>query len=186
MKSIFLMFCTWKHQIPPVWLSLHVAPLFYTYHTVFRGQDTWHSRKHARISSRFIWPSMYRHTAPHSPHQKISAVRWQDPDPGRQWLCFLRLSLFITSLCKFVSETGRDWDKWLPFLLFAYREVPQASTGFSPFELLYGWRVQGLLDLLRKSSETASPEETTKSEKGIAQYVLEMRDHLESYLEKAQ
>lgn len=85
-----------------------------------------------------------------------------------------------------MSETGRDWDKWLPFLLFAYREVPQASTGFSPFELLYGWRVQGLLDLLRKSSETASLEETTKSEKGIAQYVLEMRDHLESYLEKAQ
>ena len=36
-------------------------------------------------------------------------------------------------LRKFVSDTGRDWDKWLPFVLFAYREVPQASTGFSPF-----------------------------------------------------
>lgn len=29
---------------------------------------------------------------------------------------------------------------------FAYREVP--STGFSPFKLLYGWPVQGPLDLL--------------------------------------
>ncbi len=27
-------------------------------------------------------------------------------------------------LNKFVSETGKDWDKWLPYLLFAYREVP--------------------------------------------------------------
>lgn len=37
-------------------------------------------------------------------------------------------------LKKFVSDTG----KWLPFLLFADREVRQASTGFSSFELLYG------------------------------------------------
>lgn len=75
-------------------------------------------------------------------------------------------------LRKFVSDTGRDSDKWLPFLLFAYREVPQASTGFSPFELLYGWWVQGPLDLLRKSWEAASSNETAKSEKGIVQYVL--------------
>lgn len=34
-------------------------------------------------------------------------------------------------LKKFVSDSGKDWDKWLPYLLFAYREVPQASTGFS-------------------------------------------------------
>ena len=27
-------------------------------------------------------------------------------------------------LRKFVDNTGRDWDKWLPFVLFAYREVP--------------------------------------------------------------
>ena len=27
-------------------------------------------------------------------------------------------------LQKFVDDTGRDWDKWLPFVLFAYREVP--------------------------------------------------------------
>ena len=41
-------------------------------------------------------------------------------------------------LRKFVNDTGCDWDEWLPCLLFAYREVPQASTGFSPFELLFG------------------------------------------------
>lgn len=89
-------------------------------------------------------------------------------------------------LRKFVSDTGRDWDKWLPFVLFAYREVPQASTGFSPFELLYGWRVQGPLDLLRKNWETASSGDVAKSEKGIVQYVLEMRDRLESYRDQAQ
>ncbi|XP_041840373.1 uncharacterized protein LOC121639280 [Melanotaenia boesemani] len=49
-------------------------------------------------------------------------------------------------LRKFVDDTGSDWDQWLPYLLFAYREVPQASTGFSPFELLYGHEVRGASD----------------------------------------
>ena len=27
-------------------------------------------------------------------------------------------------LRKFMNDSGSDWDQWLPFLLFAYREVP--------------------------------------------------------------
>ena len=30
-------------------------------------------------------------------------------------------------------EEDKDWDKLLPYLLFAYREVSQEPTGFSPF-----------------------------------------------------
>uniref|UniRef100_A0A3P9KG95 Gypsy retrotransposon integrase-like protein 1 n=1 Tax=Oryzias latipes TaxID=8090 RepID=A0A3P9KG95_ORYLA len=86
-------------------------------------------------------------------------------------------------LQKFVSDTGKDWDRWLPFLLFAYREVPQASTGFSPFELLYGWDVQGPLDLLKKSWEAKS---TKTSERGVIQFVLEMRERLAKYREEAE
>lgn len=56
-------------------------------------------------------------------------------------------------LQKFVADTGRDRDQWLFFLLFAHLEVPQASTGFSLFELLYGCDVQGSLDLLLKTLE---------------------------------
>jgi transposase InsO family protein len=54
-------------------------------------------------------------------------------------------------LKKTAVDEGKDWDKLLPYLLFAYREVPQASTGFSPFELLYGWQVRGPLDILKES-----------------------------------
>lgn len=39
---------------------------------------------------------------------------------------------------KFISENGKDWPQWILFLLFANRKVQQASTSFSPFELLYG------------------------------------------------
>ncbi len=38
-----------------------------------------------------------------------------------------------------------------PFVRCA--EVPQASTGFSPFELLYGRQPRGVLDVLRETWE---------------------------------
>ncbi len=40
------------------------------------------------------------------------------------------------------AEDKRDWDLMIPYVLFGIREVPQASTGFTPFELLFG-RQQG-------------------------------------------
>ncbi len=49
---------------------------------------------------------------------------------------------------KLVHEDTKNWDKWLEPLLFALPEVLQASTGFSPFELLYGRQPRGVLDVL--------------------------------------
>lgn len=40
-----------------------------------------------------------------------------------------------------LKTNAAAWDQWIPYLLFAYREVPYSSTGFSPFELLYGQEV---------------------------------------------
>ncbi|KAL2081694.1 hypothetical protein ACEWY4_023547 [Coilia grayii] len=85
-----------------------------------------------------------------------------------------------TMLRRFVSQTGTDWDDWLPYLLFAYREVPQASTGFSPFELLYGRQVRGPLDLLKDMWE-----EPKAVQQNVATYVLQMRQRLEEMSELA-
>lgn len=41
-------------------------------------------------------------------------------------------------LAKSVEKNGKDWDKHLPYVLFAYRSCLQQSTGESPFFLLYG------------------------------------------------
>ena len=46
-------------------------------------------------------------------------------------------------LRKTARTEGKDWDKLLPYLLFAYREVPQSSAGFSPLKLLYGRPIRG-------------------------------------------
>lgn len=67
----------------------------------------------------------------------------------------------------------RDWDSMLPYVLFAYREVPQATLGHSPFELLYGRDVRGPLDVL-KNEWIQNPE----MDKDILTYIMEVRDRL--------
>ena len=43
------------------------------------------------------------------------------------------------------SKEGKGWDILLPYVLLAYREVLQSTTGFLLFELLYGREVMGRL-----------------------------------------
>ena len=79
---------------------------------------------------------------------------------------------------KFAASNQRDWDEHLPYLLFAYREVPQESTGFSPFELLYGRRVRGPLDVLKEAWVGYEVEK-----ENVSVHVLEMRRCLEEMSE---
>ncbi|XP_067442125.1 uncharacterized protein [Thunnus thynnus] len=84
-------------------------------------------------------------------------------------------------LRKFVNDSGSDWNQWLPFLLFAYREVPQSSTGFSPFQLLYGHSVRGPMDVLKEAWEGPMPQQQCSE----LSYVLKMRDKLDQFQELA-
>ena len=61
-------------------------------------------------------------------------------------------------------------------VLFAYHEAPLASTGFAPFELLYGRDVRGPLMIVRElwTNEGAEPETKTTN-----QYVMDLREKLE-------
>ncbi|KAI2645214.1 Retrovirus-related Pol polyprotein [Labeo rohita] len=52
-------------------------------------------------------------------------------------------------LRRVAAEDKRDWDLMIPYVLFGIREVPQASTAFTPFELLFGRQPRGLLDIAR-------------------------------------
>ena len=91
-------------------------------------------------------------------------------------------------LRKFATQKKKDWDKLIPYVLFAYREVTQRSTRFSPFELLYGREVRGPLDVLRES--WVARERNTES---VVSHVLAIRERMEQMsslvkesLEKAQ
>ena len=60
-------------------------------------------------------------------------------------------------------EQTKEWDRYLPALLFAYREVPQESLQFSPFELMYGRQVRGPMQIIKQlwTEENAAPETRT-------------------------
>nr|XP_032806838.1 hexokinase-2-like [Petromyzon marinus] len=75
-----------------------------------------------------------------------------------------RLNGTLTSmLCHHVSASQSDWDLFIPGVLAAYRLAPHASTGFSPFYLMYGreseppMHVQLDLGLSRKGSPVPAP-----------------------------
>lgn len=79
-------------------------------------------------------------------------------------------------LKRMCSERPNDWDRFIGPLLFAYREAPQASMGFSPFELLYGRTVRGPMAILRElwTKDSVSDEVNT-----TYQYVVDLRERLE-------
>lgn len=79
-------------------------------------------------------------------------------------------------LKRMCSERPRDWDKYINPLLFAYREVPQESLGFSPFDLLYGRTVRGPMTILKELWTKEIPDEDVKT---TYQYVLDLRTRLE-------
>ena len=85
----------------------------------------------------------------------------------------MTLKQMLRRMC---AERPKDWDKYLPALLFAIREVPQESLGFSSFELLYGRNVKGPMAILR---ELWSGEASDEQFLSTYQYVIELRDRLE-------
>ena len=76
-------------------------------------------------------------------------------------------------LKKIIDVDGKNWDQLIPFVLFSIREVPQASTGFSPFELLYGRRPRGLLDLAKEAWE-----QQPSPHRSVIEYVDQMQERM--------
>ena len=96
-------------------------------------------------------------------------------NPKCNGLCERMNGVLKIMLKKMCQEKPKDWDRYLSAVLFAYREVPQASTGFSPFELLYGRTVRGPMQVLKELwTEKETPEVSN-----TYQYVLELRNRLE-------
>ena len=79
----------------------------------------------------------------------------------------------------FSAKNPKTWSKYLKLLLFAYREVPEKSTGFSPFELVYGWPVTGPLSLLKHQLLSKH------SDMNVVTHVCHIRETLKESMELA-
>jgi hypothetical protein len=87
------------------------------------------------------------------------------------------------ALKKMATERVRDWDRYIAPLLFAIRDAPQVSTGFSAFELLYGRTVRGPMSILKELWTEGTEEPELKS---TYQYVIDLRDKSEATCQLAQ
>ena len=75
------------------------------------------------------------------------------------------LERFHGTLKRMMQKRGnasKEWDMYLPYLCFAYRDSVHTATGFTPFQLLFGRDVRGPLSLLKAhltdtTEETSSP-----------------------------
>ena len=74
-----------------------------------------------------------------------------------------------------MSDKPGDWDLKLPDLLWAYREIPNETTGLSPFQLVYGKMARGPLSVLRDNWVEEYPPMLNKSS---TQYLESLKDNL--------
>jgi len=59
-----------------------------------------------------------------------------------------RLHSTLEAIIGKARSSGLVWVKQLPFVLFALRQSPNRSLGFSPYELVYGQHVRTPLDVI--------------------------------------
>ena len=75
----------------------------------------------------------------------------------------------------------KDWDEGIPFLMFAARDAPQESLGFSPFELIFGHTVRGPLSMLKEKWLQGNP-----ANESLLEYVSRFQTRLQETCELAQ
>ena len=80
---------------------------------------------------------------------------------------------FKSMLRNYCFENSKDWDEGVPYLLFAVRDSVQESLGYSPFELVFGHKVRGPLQLIK---ENLLSEKTT--DVSLLKYVSDFKSRM--------
>lgn len=83
------------------------------------------------------------------------------------------LKLMLKRLC---LDRPKDWDRYLGPVLFAFRDAPQESLNFTPFEMIYGRSVRGPMTILK---ELWTKEIGESDMKTTYQYVVDLQNRLE-------
>ena len=83
-----------------------------------------------------------------------------------------------------VDKYEMDWDQCLNWSLFAFREVPVETVGYSPFELLFGRNARRPLHLM-KSLWTEDLTDLTKAKPNVIDYMLDLRSRSQDCREAA-
>ena len=93
---------------------------------------------------------------------------------------------FNGSLKAFLRKVSQDdiknWDRKVSAALFAYREVPNQTTGISPFQMVYGRQMRGPLAILKQTFVNKEEEEEYKN---VYAYLMDLKQRLSEVTEIA-
>ena len=80
-------------------------------------------------------------------------------------------------LAKYISSNQKDWDRWIPMFLLAYRTSKHEATGVTPAELYFARDLRLPLDLLR-----GKPPESCKEDPHTAEgFVKDFQRKMEGF-----
>ena len=89
-------------------------------------------------------------------------------------------STLKTMIRAYCLDHQKDWDEGIPFPMFAARDAPQESLGFSPFELIVGHTVPGPLSMLKEKWLKGNP-----ANESLLEYVSRFQTRLQETRELA-
>lgn len=75
----------------------------------------------------------------------------------------------------YINEDQRNWDEWVPYTMCVYNTTVHTATGYTPFELVYGFR----------STLPSTLHEPPSPQNNYDDYVLELRSRLQTVHEVA-
>ena len=90
----------------------------------------------------------------------------------------------LNALAAFTESHQKDWDEYVPFVLFAYRTACHESTDVSPCRVMLGRELRGPLELILPRPKSEDPTEVTDYAIRLREILEEVhqkvRDHLQS------
>ena len=95
--------------------------------------------------------------------------------PQSNGICERLNGTLKSMLTKITNERPENWDMMLPCVLFAYREIPHSSTGFSPFELVYGANPRGPMEIIKTLLFKENVDQETRS---VYERVVNLREDI--------
>lgn len=89
----------------------------------------------------------------------------------------------LKSILRKVAENEPDnWDRFISAALFAYREIPNETTGVSPYELVFGRKVRGPMSILKSIFINKDIDDMQKP---VYEYLIDLKNRLKSVTETA-
>jgi hypothetical protein len=78
-----------------------------------------------------------------------------------------------TMLTHYTQHRQKDWDRYLPYVLYAYRTSPHSITKYSPFYLVYGREATYPFDIFVRDANTTNVESLCTEEE-VRKYVNDL------------